>query len=114
MAAISVIIPAYNVEKWIEKSISTLQGQTFKDYDVFIVNDGSTDRTGAIADELALSDSRINVIHQKMPVRPELEMPLSLRRRGNISTSWMLMTGRSLRCLRICILLPRSMISNLW
>lgn len=65
MAAISVIIPAYNVEKWIEKSISTLQGQTFKDYDVFIVNDGSTDRTGAIADELALSDSRINVIHQK-------------------------------------------------
>lgn len=65
MAAISVIIPAYNVEKWLEKSIRALQGQTFEDYDVFIVDDGSADRTGEIADELAKDDPRINVIHQE-------------------------------------------------
>ncbi len=64
MAAISVIIPAYNVENWLEKSIRTLQEQTFEDYEVFIVNDGSTDATGSIADGLAATDDRISIIHQ--------------------------------------------------
>lgn len=64
MPAISVIIPAYNVEKWLDSSIATLQKQTFADFDVFIVDDGSTDSTGAVADALAETDPRIQVIHQ--------------------------------------------------
>jgi len=45
MAKISVIIPAYNVENYIEKTLKSLTLQTFKDFEVIIVNDGSTDNT---------------------------------------------------------------------
>ena len=62
--AISVIIPAYKVEKWIRRTWQTLAAQTFKDFDVYIVDDGGPDRTGEIADELAAGDARIHVIHQ--------------------------------------------------
>ena len=62
--AISVIIPAYKVEKWIRRTWETLAAQTFTDFDVYIVDDGGPDRTGEIADELAAADPRIHVIHQ--------------------------------------------------
>ena len=61
---ISVIIPAYKVEKWIRRTWDTLAAQTFTDFEVFFVDDGGPDATGAICDELAAEDPRIHVIHQ--------------------------------------------------
>lgn len=61
---ISVIIPCYKVEKWVRRTWETLAAQTFDDFEVFFVDDGGPDATGAICDELAAGDARIHVIHQ--------------------------------------------------
>lgn len=62
---ISVIVPIYNVEKYLDKCIRSLSEQTFKEQEIILVDDGSTDRSGAICDDWAKKDSRIVVIHQK-------------------------------------------------
>ncbi len=62
---ISVIIPVYNGEKMIEKCIRSVFVQKMEDMEIIAVNDGSTDRTGAILDSLAAEDSRLKVIHRK-------------------------------------------------
>lgn len=62
--AISIIIPVYNVEKWLARAVASLQEQTFKDFELFLVDDGSTDGSGRICDELAAEDARIRVIHK--------------------------------------------------
>lgn len=63
--AISIIIPAYKVEKWVRRAVQTLQEQTFGDWELIIVDDGSPDNTGIICDEAAAEDARIRVIHQQ-------------------------------------------------
>ena len=60
---ISVIIPAYNIENYIENCINSVLNQTYTDFEILLVDDGSTDSTGKIADELASKDSRIRVFH---------------------------------------------------
>lgn len=62
---ISIIIPVYNVEKYIKRCLESILAQTFKDYEVILVDDGSTDKSSEICNEYALKDSRIKVIHQK-------------------------------------------------
>ena len=62
---VSIIIPAYNVEKYIEKCISSILGQTHTNIEVIVVDDGSTDRTGQIIDNISVHDSRIRVLHKK-------------------------------------------------
>ncbi len=62
---ISVIVPAYNVEKYIGKCVRSIIRQTYKNIEIIIVDDGSTDKTGKICDELAKIDERIIVIHQE-------------------------------------------------
>lgn len=62
---VSIIVPAYNVEKYIEKCISSILDQTYTNIEVIIVNDGSTDKTGKIIDAFLQRDSRVNVIHKK-------------------------------------------------
>lgn len=62
---ISIIIPAFNVEKWISKSIESVLNQTHTNWELLIINDGSTDNTGAIIDSYAQMDSRIKVVHQQ-------------------------------------------------
>jgi len=66
--SISIAIPAFNEEEcleWVIKDTLKSLPKYFKDYEVIIVNDGSTDKTGAIADRLALHRPRLKVIHQK-------------------------------------------------
>ena len=63
--AVSVIVPAYNAEKYLRRCLDSLAAQTLKDFEVLVVNDGSTDGTGRIADEYAAKDSRFRVIHQE-------------------------------------------------
>lgn len=65
MPEISVIIPVYNVEKYVEKCVRSVLAQTFSDFEVLLVDDGATDSSGEICDRLAREDARIRVIHQK-------------------------------------------------
>lgn len=60
---ISVIIPVYNVEKYIRKCIESVCGQTYRNLEIILIDDGSPDKSGAICDEYAATDSRIKVIH---------------------------------------------------
>lgn len=62
---ISVIVPVYNVEDYIHKCVDTIVNQTYKNLEIILVDDGSTDNSGKICDELAQTDSRIRVIHKK-------------------------------------------------
>lgn len=62
---ITVIIPAYNAEKYITACVESVVSQTYANLEIIIINDGSTDLTGNLLDELAMTDQRIKVIHQK-------------------------------------------------
>ena len=61
---ISVIVPVYNVEKYLPRCIGSLLRQSFTNFELILVNDGSTDRSGKICDEYAKKDDRIKVIHK--------------------------------------------------
>lgn len=62
---VSVIIPAYNMEDYLERCVVALQNQSYSNIEIIIVDDGSTDRTPRICDELAQNDHRILVQHQE-------------------------------------------------
>ncbi len=61
---ISVIIPVYNVKKYIERCLDSVTAQTYKDLEIIIIDDGSTDGSGEICDTYAQNDDRIRLIHQ--------------------------------------------------
>lgn len=61
---LSIIIPVYNVKEYVRDCLQSVIRQTYKDYEVILVDDGSTDDSGAICDEVAASDCRLRVIHQ--------------------------------------------------
>ena len=61
---ISVIMPVYNVEDIIERSVRSVLLQSYKNIELILIDDGSTDKSGFICDQLAKSDSRISVIHK--------------------------------------------------
>ena len=62
---ISVVIPVYNVEKYIDKCMESVLNQTYKNFEVILVDDGSTDNSGKICDNYALKDSRVHVYHKE-------------------------------------------------
>lgn len=62
---ISIIVPVYNVEKYLRQCVDSIVAQTFPDWELLLVDDGSKDSSGAICDEYAAADSRIRVIHKE-------------------------------------------------
>lgn len=62
---ISVIIPIYNVEKYLNRCVDSVINQTYKNLEIILVDDGSPDNCGAICDEYAKKDARVKVIHKK-------------------------------------------------
>lgn len=62
---ISVIVPVYNVEKYLRRCIDSILAQTFTDFEVLLIDDGSTDTSGNICDEYAEKDPRIRVFHKE-------------------------------------------------
>ncbi|KGO19087.1 hypothetical protein Q757_10235, partial [Oenococcus alcoholitolerans] len=64
---LSVIMPVYNVERYLRKSIESVLNQTYRQWELIAIDDGSTDSSGAILDECALhiADSRFKIFHQK-------------------------------------------------
>lgn len=65
MAAISVIVPVYNVEDLLSKCVDSILDQSFKDFELLLIDDGSKDKSGCICEEYAKKDSRISVYHKK-------------------------------------------------
>ena len=63
---VSIIVPAYNAEKTIARAISSIQAQTHTDWELLVIDDGSTDRTAAIAEDIAVSDPRICVLRNEV------------------------------------------------
>lgn len=63
--AVSIVVPVYNVEKYLKKCLESILRQTLKDIEIIIIDDGSTDKSPKIIDEFANSDHRIIAIHQK-------------------------------------------------
>ena len=62
---ISIIIPAYNVEQYLTACLSSIEQQTYQNFEVILIDDGSIDSTGAMCDTVATKDDRFKVIHQK-------------------------------------------------
>lgn len=64
MAGLSIIVPIYNVEEYLSKCIESILNQSYKDFELILVDDGSPDNSAAICDEYAKKDDRIIVIHK--------------------------------------------------
>ena len=62
---ISVIVPVYNVEKYLHRCVDSILNQSLQDFEIILVNDGSTDSSPEICDQYAQQDNRIHVIHKK-------------------------------------------------
>lgn len=65
MCKVSVIVPVYNVEKYLPKCVESILNQTEKEIEIILVDDGSTDESGAICERYAQEDARVKVLHQK-------------------------------------------------
>ena len=64
MALVSIVVPVYNVEKYLKRCIESLRSQTLKDIEIILVDDGSTDNCLAICNEFSKKDERIKVVHK--------------------------------------------------
>ncbi len=65
MQTISIVVPVYNVERYLERCVGSLRNQTLQDIEIILVDDGSPDRCPEMCDALAVQDSRIRVVHKK-------------------------------------------------
>ena len=65
MTKISIIVPVYKVEKYLDRCVSSILNQTYKCFELILVDDGSPDKCGDMCERYASSDSRIHVIHQE-------------------------------------------------
>ena len=63
---ISVIVPVYNVEKYLRKAVQSIQNQTYKHLEIMLINDGSTDTSAAVCEEYLHRDSRIRIVQKKL------------------------------------------------
>ena len=65
MTTLTVVIPVFNAERYLEECVGSVLAQTFRDFNIILVDDGSNDSSPLLCDSLAHRDSRIRVIHRK-------------------------------------------------
>ena len=65
MTMVSVIVPVYKVERYLDKCVNSILRQTYSDIEIILVDDGSPDRCGIMCDDYSKKDSRIKVIHKR-------------------------------------------------
>lgn len=65
MPKVSVIVPVYNTEKYLAQCVDSILSQTFTDFELLLINDGSKDKSGFICDEYAIKDCRVKVFHKE-------------------------------------------------
>ena len=65
MSKVSVIVPVYNNEAYVEKCLRSVMQQTYKNLEIIVINDGSTDKSGEIIRQLSAEDSRIILLNQE-------------------------------------------------
>ena len=65
MSKVSIIVPVYKVEQYLARCIDSILAQTYKDWELLLIDDGSPDRSGFICDEYATKDPRIRVFHKE-------------------------------------------------
>lgn len=65
MELVSIVVPIYNVEKYLEKCVQSIQAQTYENLEIILVDDGSPDMCGSMCDAYARQDDRIKVLHKK-------------------------------------------------
>lgn len=65
MPKISFIVPIYNSEQYLHRCIDSILSQTFADFELLLIDDGSKDNSGKICDEYAAKDSRVQVFHKE-------------------------------------------------
>lgn len=87
---ISVVVPVFNVEKYLPRCLEAIEQQTYKNLDIILVDDGSTDQSGVLCDAFAQRDTRVRVIQTKV-FGPQ-EMQDNEPPKVNSSSSRMLMT----------------------
>lgn len=72
---VSVIVPVYNAEKYLAECIESVQNQGYMNYELVLIDDGSTDKSAIICDDYASKDSKIVVIHKVNGGVCQLEIP---------------------------------------
>ena len=65
MPEVSVIVPVYNMEEYLPRCIESILAQTYRDFELILVDDGSSDNSGNMCDEYALKDNRIKSVHKE-------------------------------------------------
>ena len=93
MKKLSVIIPVYNVEEYLEECLNSVCNQTLTDIEIICVNDGATDNSGKILHTFAKKDKRIQVIEQENAGLSAARNTGMKYATGNILHSWILMIG---------------------
>lgn len=90
---ISVIVPIYNVEKYLARCVDSIVNQTYKNLEIILVDDGSPDRCPQMCDDYAEKDSRIKVVYKKTEDFPMPEMQEWLLLQESISALLTAMIG---------------------
>lgn len=64
MSLVSIIVPVYNMEKYLNRCVNSILKQTFQDFELILVDDGSTDESAELCDQYANKDKRVKVFHK--------------------------------------------------
>ena len=103
MAEISVIIPVYNAEKYLNRCIESILRQSFSDFELILIDDGSTDGSGEICDRYGRQDHRITVIRQHNHGQAAAKTPDLMRFLSRIAASGSPSSTATIGCIRIIL-----------